>query len=281
LSCRLIYNPDLFRRNRRNRAGRPAVAYRALAAAILLSAFSYSAVFCQEYGPKVIPQERLVYPKTQLCLLDPRLNNAMIDPFDIQVFNRHLLAFLRSADYLTVKTQAEIETILARNRAEIPEVYDRKALDRICDLTGTEFASFMSLISCEIDRESGFSIPVLFHRNKVTFRAELDMALIDGKTGGLQYSQRVKAAQSQGRGIQVFPVTTDDPNLHLGFRQREKLAHLVMQDLARRTFEALIKGMHKPLVEKYMCYWQDEVHIISNKPGLCPICGSRLVKVVR
>ena len=54
-----------------------------------------------------------------------------------------------------------------------------------------------------------------------------------------------------------------------------------MQNLARRTFEAVLAGIHKTLGDKFICYWGSEVHIISEKTGLCPICGSRLVKIKR
>ena len=103
---------------------------------------------------------------------------------------------------------------------------------------------------------------------------------MDVETGTLQYSKKVIGEKSLGRGVQIYPIT-EDPSLYLNFREKEKLARQCMQDLARRTFEALIAGMHKPLKTKYICYWQDEVHIISEKPGLCPICGSRLVKIKR
>ena len=280
MNCRSIYNSGLSKSIRRLRAGRFSVVSRALLVAGLWAVFPFSSLFCQQYEENAIPPERLVYPETQLCVLDPRCSVAN-DPFNIRDFTIDLMAFLRSEDYLTIKTQAEVEGILARNRAMVPEVYDPKVMARICELTRSDYAAFLRLVSCEIDRGEGFTIPLLFHRNKVTFRVELDLALVEGKTGSLQYAKRLKGEKSLGRGAQVFPLTMDDPNLYLGFRQRERLARLVMQDLAQKTFKALIAGMHKPLGVKYVCYWQDEVHIISNKPGLCPICGSRLVRLVR
>ena len=281
MSCKSIYNSYFTERIHRLGVGGGGVVSRMSVVATLLTVFSFSSIFSQQGDEKIIPLERLVYPETQLCLLDVQCGQAVIDPFNIEDFNCDLLSLLRSADYLTVKTQAEVKKILTRNHAAAPEVYDPKALARICEMTYSDYAAFMRLISCEIDRRSGFSIPILFHQNKVTYRAELDVALVEGKTGFLQYSQRVIGEKILGRGMQVFPVTYDDPSLYLGFPQRERLARLAMQDLAQGAFEALIKGMHKPLREKYICYWQNEVHIISDKPGLCPICGSRLVKLVR
>ena len=280
MNCRSISNSGLTKSIRRVRTGRFSLVSRALLVAGLWVAFPFSSLFCQQYEEKVIPPERLVYPETQLCVLDPRDLTAN-DPFDIRDFTLDLMVFLRSEDYLTVKTQAEVKGILARSRAVVPEVYNPEVLARICELTRSDYTVFLRLVSCEIDRGSGFSIPLLFHRNKLTYRAELDMALVEGKTGSLQYSKRLRGQKRLGRGVQVFPVTKDDPNLYLGFRQRERMARLAMQDLAQKTFKALITGMHKPLGVKYACYWQDEVHIISNKAGLCPICGSRLVKLVR
>ncbi|MBN2290595.1 MAG: hypothetical protein JXQ83_14770 [Candidatus Glassbacteria bacterium] len=256
-------------------------ARRALAISLLWMAVCFSYVYCQQQERTDISPERLVYPETSLCLLDPCCGHALYDPFDIRFFYNDLVSLLRSADYLTVKTQSDVDNVLARNRSAVPEFYDPKVLARICELTGCDYTAFQRLISCEIDREDGFTVPVFFHRNKVTFRVELDIAVVEGKTGSLQYSQRVKGNSSLGRGVQIFPVTVDDPSLYLGYSDREKLARLVMQDLAGKTFEALVKGINKPLSTKYVCYWQDEVHIISDKPGLCPICGSRLVKLFR
>jgi hypothetical protein len=255
--------------------------FRAAIVTVCLLGFSFSPVCSQQFQKKDIPLEKLMYPESRLCLLDPCGSEAVIDPFDVQVFYQSLLSLLRSADYLTVLTQSDVKGVLARNRTVVPEVYDPEIMARICKLTQSDHTAFLHLITCEIDRESGFSIPVLFHRNKVTFRVELDVAVVEGKAGSLQYSRRVEGRQAQGRGVQIYPVSNDDPNLYFGFRQREKLARLAMQDLARNVCEAVLEGIHKPLGTKYVCYWQDEVHIISDKPGLCPICGSRLVKLFR
>lgn len=255
--------------------------FRASVVTVCLLGMSFSPAFCQQSQRSGIPLERLMYPESQLCLLDPYGSETAIDPFDVRIFYNSLLSLLRSADYLTVLTQSDIESVLARNRTVVPDVYDPKIMARICELTQSDHAAFLKLITCEIDRESGFSIPVLFQRNKVTFRAEMAVNVVEGKTGSLQYSRRVEGQQAKGSGVQIYPVSKDDPNLYFGFRQRENLARLAMQDLARNVYEAVIEGIHKPLGTKYVCYWQDEVHIVSDKPGLCPICGSRLVKLYR
>ena len=226
-----------------------------------------------------LPPEKLVYPPTKLCLLDIRGKSASY-PFDIQHFVTDLRAYLRSADYLTVETETEVEEILQRNRVSVPEYYDPRSLARICKLTDSDYLVYLRMIAFKMDLHDGFTIPVLFHKNKVTYRAELDLAVLDGKTGSLQYSKKVIGKKSVGRGFQVYPIT-EDPALHLNFREKETLARMTMQDLARQTFEAVMTGMQRTLVDKYICYWGDEVHIVSEKPGLCPICGSRLVKIKR
>lgn len=226
-----------------------------------------------------LPPEKLVYPPTKLCLLDVRGKSATY-PFDIQHFVIDLQAYLRSADYLTVKTETEVEKILQRNRVSVPEFYDPRSLTRICKLTDCDYLAYLRMIAFDMDLHDGFTIPVLFHKNKVSYRAELDVAVVDCKTGSLQYSKKVIGKKSVGRGFQIYPIT-EDPALHLNFREKETLARMTMQDLARQTFEAVMTGMQRTLVDKYICYWGDEVHIISEKPGLCPICGSRLVKIKR
>jgi hypothetical protein len=226
-----------------------------------------------------LPLEKLVYPLTRLCILDVRGKSASY-PFEIQHFIMDLQAYLRSADYLTVKTETEVEEILRRNRVSVPESYDPRSLTRICRITDCDYLAYLRMITFDMDLHDGLTIPVLFHKNKVTYRAELDVAVLDGKTGSLQYSKKVIGEKSVGKGYQLFPIT-EDPALHLNFREKETLARMTMQDLARRTFETVMTGMQKTLGDKYICYWGDEVHIISDKPGLCPICGSRLVKIKR
>jgi hypothetical protein len=136
------------------------------------------------------------------------------------------------------------------------------------------------MIAITQDRHDGFEIPVLFKHNKVTYSAELDLALVKTSTGALHYSKKVIGKASLGRGLKVYPIV-EDPSTHLDIRGKENLARATMQDLAHRTFEALLEGMHKGMDTKFICYWGDEVHIIADKPGLCPICGSRLVKIKR
>lgn len=261
--------------------------FTALSFAILLviawTGFHVSALDAQSHEQSItalpLPLEKLVYPPTRLCLLDARGKSAAY-PFDIQHFIMDLHAYLRSADYLTVKTETEVKDILKRNQLSVPECYDPRSLTRICTLTDCDYLAYLRVIVFEMDLHDGFTIPVFFHKNRVTYRAELDVAVLDGKTGTLQYSKKVIGKKSLGRGIQIYPIT-EDPALHLNFKERETLARMTMQDLARRTFEAVMTGMQRALVDKYICYWADEVHIISEKPGLCPICGSRLVKIKR
>jgi len=231
------------------------------------------------FAASSLPLEKLVYPPTRLCLLDVRGKSASY-PFEIRHFIMDLQAYLRSADYLTVKTETEVQEILRRNRISVPDYYDPPSLTRICRLTDCDYLAFLRMIAFDMDLHDGLTIPVLFHKNKVTYRAELDVAVLNGKTGSLQYSKKVVAEKSVGRGYQFFPIT-EDPALHLNFREKETLARTTMQNLARRTFEAVMTGMQKNLVDKYICYWGDEVHIVSDKPGLCPVCGSRLVKIKR
>ena len=223
--------------------------------------------------------EQLIYPPSSLCLLEAR-GAAIEYPFQADYFRKDLLAYLRSADYLTVKTEEEVSPIISRNRLQVPETYEQKTLARICQVTDCEYLAYLRLIAFEKDLHDGFTIPVLLHRNKVTFSAELDVAIVDGKTGSLHYSDKVIGRGSARRGLQLYPVT-EDPALHLNFQEKETLARMCMQNLARRTFEAVLAGIHKTLGDKFICYWGSEVHIISEKTGLCPICGSRLVKIKR
>ncbi|MEA1996814.1 MAG: hypothetical protein U9N45_04220 [Gemmatimonadota bacterium] len=223
--------------------------------------------------------EKLLYPHTRLCLLDVRGQQASY-PFDMEYFRKDLLAYLRGAEWLSVKTEEDLSEALSRNRLSVPDTYEPRTLSQICRLADCDYTAFLRMITIETDIRDGFSIPVFFKRNKVTYSAELDFALLKGETGSLQYSSKVIGRKSMGRGVQVYPVT-EDPSTHLSFREKEFLAREMMQDLARRTFESIMQGIKKPLSVKYICYWQDEVHIISDKPGLCPICGSRLKKIFR
>ena len=223
--------------------------------------------------------EQLIYPPSSLCILDAR-GAAIEYPFQADFFRNDLLAYLRSADYLTVKTEAAVSQIISRNRLHVPDTYEPKILAQICRVTDCEYLAYLRLIAFEKDVHSGFTIPVFFHRNKVTYSAELDVAIVNGKTGALQYSEKVIGRGSTNRGVQFYPVT-ENPALHLNFKEKETLARMCMQDLARRTFESVMAGIHRTLGDKYICYWGSEVHIISDKPGLCPLCGSRLVKIKR
>jgi len=245
--------------------------------ALAFGLLAFSSLRSQDYTGPPVPPEKIIHPHTSLCLLNPR-GAAVFPPFDMNVFRTELLAYLRSSDYLTVKPEEEVAEILARHRVSVPDTYETDILTRICRLTECDYTAFFRMIGFEIDLHDGFSIPVLFHRNKVTYRAELDLAVVEGKTGTLYFSEKIRGKKGVGRGIQIFPVTEDPAYYSLDFRQKEALARQAMQDLARQTFEPLIKGIHRPLGVRYVCYWQDEIHVISDKPGLCPICGSRLVK---
>jgi len=265
-------------------AEKPLPAIRLRQAAVLLMVVSFwvatfTGLQAQNVSGTNLPLEDLVYPPTRLCVLDVRGFPAHW-PFDLGHFRTDLEAYLRSADYLRVFTESEVADIIERNRARIPDTYDPQVLTRVGRLTECDFVAYLRMISLEMDTHDGFFIPVLFKRNKVTYSGEIDLALVDSRKGTLHYSKKVIGSRSLGRGVQIYPVT-EDPSTHLNFRQREELAFEAIQDLARRTFEALMAGIHKDMSDKYICYWQDEVHIIADKPGLCPICGSRLVKIRR
>ena len=251
----------------------------ALLAALALLGLASANLGAQTVSGTRLPLEDLVYPLTRLCLLDVR-GTAMHWPFNLDFFRTDLEAYLRSADYLTIRTESDVAEIIERNRAQIPDTYNPQVLTRVGRLTDCQFVAYLRLISLKMDHHDGFSVPILFKRNKVTYSGEIDLALVDSEKGTLQYSTKVIGGKSVGRSVQVYPVT-EDPSTHLSFLDKEELAGEAMQDLARRTFEALMTGMHKDMSDKYICYWQDEVHIIADKPGLCPICGSRLVKIRR
>lgn len=263
-------------RVRRRVAGR---AISLLAAVALCLPSLISSVSAHNINETRVPLEELVYPPTAVTLLDVR--GAQVSwPFDNDFFRTDLLAYLRSADYLEVKTESEVADVIARNRATIPDTYDPGILTRVGRLTHSDYVAYLRMIAITRDRHDGFEIPVLFKRNKVTYTAELDLALVKSSTGTLHYSRKVTGKASVGRGIKVYPIV-EDPSTHLDIRRKEELAREAMQDLARRTFEALMDGMHRGMATKYICYWDDEVHIIADKMGLCPICGSRLVKIKR
>jgi len=233
----------------------------------------------QEIEASKVPLEDLVYPYATLTLLD--LRGAEISwPFERDFFRTDLLAYLRSADYLDVRSEAQVSEVIARNRATVPDTYDPEIMTRIGRLTHSDFVAYLRMITITQDRHDGFEIPVFFKRNKVTFSAELDLAVVKTETGTLHYSQKVIGKASLGRGVKVYPIV-EDPSTHLDIRGKEELGRAAMQDLARRTFEALLAGIHKGMDTKYICYWGDEVHIIADRSGLCPICGSRLVKIKR
>ncbi|MBW7997464.1 MAG: hypothetical protein FVQ81_12995 [Candidatus Glassbacteria bacterium] len=238
-----------------------------------------SVVLAHDISELRVPLEKLVYPPTTLTLLDVR-GEQVSWPFEINFFRTDLLAYLRSADYLEVKTESEVADIIARNRATIPDTYEPDIMTRIGRLTHSDYVAYLRMIAITRDRHDGFEIPVLFKRNKVTYTAELDLAVVKIETGTLHYSRKVLGKASLGRGVKVYPVV-EDPSTHLDIRRKEELGRTTMQDLARRTFEALMEGIHKDMDTKYICYWDDEVHIIADKSGLCPICGSRLVRIQR
>ncbi len=248
----------------------------ALPLVALFAAFLAAPLTAEDFSDYRLPPEELVYPPAKLCLLE--LRGEPCFPFDLKAFGSDLLAFLRSAEYLTVVPEAGLRPILERSRVPVPENYDAEALARIGRLAGCDQVVFMRLYACEIDRGDGFRIPVLFRRNQVTARLELDLAVVASEQGRLLGSQRVEGRRSTGRGIQIYPLI-DDPDTHLGFRDRDRLVRDAVYDLARQTAAAVVATIHARMSEKFVCYWQDEVHIISDQPGLCPICGSRLVRI--
>ncbi|MEA2062572.1 MAG: hypothetical protein U9P14_02635 [Gemmatimonadota bacterium] len=255
----------------------PSVLLKSLTMAVLVFACSYSSLFCQINGRKKVTPKEIFNPQTRLCFLDIH-DEMIVNPFRTEDLTRGLISLLRSANYLIVRRETDVQAELKRNRALVPQIFDQELLARICDATRSDYTSFMRLICCEFRRDGGFGIPVLFHRNKVIARAVIDIALVEGKTGELSYSKRVESKVSMGRGVQVFPVSTDDPNLHLSLGQRMDLARRAMEKLARKTFEAMMSGIEKPQDWKYVCYWNDDIHIITDKPGVCPVCGSYLVR---
>ena len=267
------------------RASSPGVVLKVILAAVLLLSVAHG-LEGQDQPARLEPAakttlslEQLIYPPTSLLILDAR-GAAIEYPFQADFFRNDLLAYLRSADYLTVKTEAAVSHILSRDRLHVPDTYEPKILAQICRVTDCEYLAYLKLIAFDKDVHDGFTIPVFVHRNKVTYTAELDVAIVNGKTGALQYSEKVIGRGSTRRGFQFYPIT-EDPALHLNFKEKESLARMCMQDLARRTFESVMTGIHKTLGDKFICYWGSEVHIISDKSGLCPICGSRLVKIKR
>lgn len=254
------------------------IRYGLIKGVMCLSLISATVLPAQD-GGKNLPPEKLVYPPTSLCLLDVR-DSENSYPYKMDDFRRAVLSWLRSADYMTVRTESDIQDVLKRNRLNTPYIYESEILARIADLAGCDYAAYLRVNACGLDRNDGFTIPHLFHRNKVTGWIEVDMALVEAKTGALQYSKRVRGEAGLGRSIQVYPLV-DDPMTSLDFRTRELLEQRTVENLARGTFEAIMTGIQKPLGDRYICYWQDEVHIISDKPGLCPICGSKLVRIKR
>ncbi len=252
---------------------------------VLLVLFSVAAplssgwLLAHEINTSQVPLEDMVYPHATLTLLDVR--GAQISwPFDHEFFRTDLLAYLRAADYLEVKTESQVADIIARNRAMVPDTYDPAIMTRIGRVTHSDYVAYLRLIAITRNRNDGFEIPVLFKRNKVTYTAELDLNLVKTETGTLQYSRKIMGKASLGRGVKVYPIV-EDPSTHLDIRRKEELGRQAMQNLAYRTYEAIMDGMHKDMNTRFICYWGDEVHIISDKPGLCPICGSRLVKIKR
>jgi hypothetical protein len=250
-----------------------------LAAACCLPVLSSAQVSSEEIKTSKMPLEDLIYPHATLTLLDLR-GEGISWPFEQDFFRTDLLAYLRSADYLQVRSEEQVADIIARNRATVPDTYDPAIMTRIGRLTHSDYVAYLRMITITQDRHDGFEIPVLFKHNKVTFSAELDLAVVKTETGALHYSTKVIGKASLGKGLKVYPIV-EDPSTHLDIRGKEDLARAAMQDLARKTFEALMDGIHKGMETKYICYWGDEVHIISDKSGLCPICGSRLVKIKR
>lgn len=250
-----------------------------LAVAFCLPALGAAQVTSEEIKTSKVPLEDLVYPYSTLTLLDLR-GEKISWPFEKDFFRTDLLAYLRSADYLQVRSEEQVADIIARNRATVPDTYDPAIMTRIGRLTQSDYVAYLRMITITQDRHDGFEIPVLFKRNKVTFSAELDLAVVKTATGTLHFSKKVVGKASLGKGLKVYPIV-EDPSTHLDIRGKEDLARAAMQDLARKTFDALMEGIHKGMQTRYICYWGDEVHIISDKTGLCPICGSRLVKIKR
>ena len=227
-----------------------------------------------------LPPEKLIYPESRLLVLNPKVDYIK-PPFDLAIFNRDILQRLRSQNYLDVVTEDEVLGILKRNRLEVPDEFEPKIIGRMGKVTECNNVAYMRIVSFELDRESGYGIPFLAHRNKVTYRAVLELTIVDSQTATAKYYEKIVGRSSIGRGVQVFPVSMDDPNLFLDFREKEDLARNTLQDLSKRTMEATLMGIHQGMEKKFICYWDDEVHIISDKPGLCPICGSKLLEIRR
>ncbi len=264
---------------RRINSGRGALLAVVLLALALCPAMGSGVARAAENGTARVPLEDLEYPRAALTLLDMR--GAQLSwPFEREFFRTDLLAYLRSADYLDVKTESEVADIITRNRTTVPDTYDPAFMTRIGKVTRSDYVVYLRMIAVTRDRHDGFEIPVLFKRNKVTYTAELDLSLVQVATGTLQYSRKVLGKASLGRGFRAYPVV-EDPTTHLDIRLQEELGRQTMQDLARSTFEVIMEGIHKDMNTRFICYWGDEVHIISDKPGLCPICGSRLVRIKR
>lgn len=246
---------------------------------MFLALFGAGFLNAQQNGTAGLPHEELVYPPTSLCVLDVR-GQEKCYPFQLDDFHLDLLAFLRSADYMTVRTESDVRGVLVLNRLEPSRDYDPARLARIASLAGCDYIASMSVVMSGQELMDGFRVPIFFQRNKVTHWVELDMALVEAETGSLRYSKRVRGEAGVGRGFQIYPVEKT-PDLYLSFSEKDRLSRRTMRELARGTFEAIMHGIHKPLGTRYICYWQDEVHIIADKPGLCPICGSRLVRIKR
>ena len=255
------------------------------ASIVLLLIVGAMSIFAQEKSRDdilsgVLPPEKLIYPSSRLLVLNPKLDYVK-PPFDLEIFNRDILQRLRSENYLDVVTEDEVLGILKRNHLEVPNEFEPKIIGRMGKVTECDNVAYMRIISFELDKESGYGIPLLAHRNKVIYRAVLELTIVSSETATAKYYENIVGRASVGCGVQVFPVTMNDPNLFLNFRQQEDLARSTLQDLSRRTMEATLKGIHQGMEKKYICYWDDEVHIISDKPGLCPICGSRLHEIRR
>ena len=264
---------------RKIKSGRETVLPALLIVFALCVSFRTSPVLAHEINTTRVPLEDLVYPHATLTLLDVR--GAQVSwPFEHEFFRTDLLAYLRGADYLEVKNEREVADIIARNRATVPDTYDPAVMTLIGRVTHSDYVAYLRLIAITRDRHDGFEIPILFKRNKVTYTAELDLSLVKTETGTLQFSRKVMGKASLGRGVKVYPIV-EDPSTHLDIRRKEELGRKAMQNLAYKTYEAIMEGIHKDMNTRHICYWGEEVHIISDKPGLCPICGSRLVKIKR
>ena len=136
-------------------------------------------------------------------MLNPKVDYIK-PPFDLAIFNRDILQRLRSQNYLDVVTEDEVLGILKRNRLEVPDEFEPKIIGRMGKVTECNNVAYMRIVSFELDRESGYGIPFLAHRNKVTYRAVLELTIVDSQTATAKYYEKIVGRSSIGRGVQVF-----------------------------------------------------------------------------